>query len=407
MYTFSLPQGQVGVGANSIASILAGTSAFQQQSVGVVGTFGSTIKNFGNVTYIDPNLKNPQAQQYTLTVERQVSRWLFRGGYSGSKATYLQRTQLLNLIAPGLYTIPTTLAQQQQEQAAGVFSAVYNGSNTAFTTPSNRIDPRFNRVSVVGSSANSSYNSLQLYAERRFADWYAFTVAYTWSKSIDDASDALGVLANDTPNQQDPLHNRNNRSVSQFDVPRRIAITHDFVSSFKGIKNGMARYVVNGWEFSGIFQAQTGLPVNLFAGTVAGVTDGLLIGYNATTYPQRPDLVGSLNIPFQPNPGGANPNLITNSGLAQPLIGHLGTLGRNVIRANPLIESDMTVGRIFKLKPERMSLKLQAQVFNVFNNTTFSFGSAVNNLSSPATFGYYSGTDTNTRRIALTGRLSW
>ncbi|MBV8842312.1 MAG: TonB-dependent receptor [Bryobacterales bacterium] len=408
MYTFSLPQGQVGVAPNTLDAIYAGTSPFQQQSSSVVGTFGTTIKNFGNVTYIDPNLKNPQVQQYTLTVERQIFSWLFRVGYSGSKGTYLQRTQLQNIITPGLYTIPQSLAQQQQEQAAGVFTAVYNASNPSSTTPSNRIDPRFNRVSVVNSTANSSYNSLQIYAERRFADWYGMTVAYTWSKSIDDASDALGVLANDTPNQQDPFNNRNNRAVSQFDIPQRIAITHDFLSNFKGISNPVARYVVNGWEFSGIFQAQTGVPVNLFAGTVAGVPDGLLIGFNAATYPQRPNQVGPINIPFQPNPGAgsANPNLIPNSGLAQPLIGHLGTLGRNVLRINPLIDADMTFGRVFKLR-ERLNLRLQAQVYNVFNNTTFSFGSSVNNLSSPSTFGYYSGTDTNTRRIALTGRLNW
>ena len=46
-----------------------------------------------------------------------------------------------------------------------------------------------------------------------------------------------------------------------------------------------------------------------------------------------------------------------------------------------------------------------AQVFNVFNNTTFSLPGV--SLSSPSTFGYYSGTDTNSRRIALTGRLTW
>jgi hypothetical protein len=407
MYTFTLPQGQVGVPPNSLASIFAGTSAFQQQNAAIVGTFGTTIKNFGNVTYIDPNLKNPQVQQYTLTVERQVASWLVRAGYSGSKASHLQQTQLQNIITPGLYTIPTTLAQQQAEQAAGVFSAVYNGSNTSSTTPSNRIDPRFNRVSGVGSWADSNYNSLQIFAERRFRDWYGFSVAYTWSKSIDDSSDALGVLANDTPNQQAPFNNRNNRAVSQFNVPNRIAITHDFLSNFKGISNSVTRYLVNGWEFSGIFQAQSGLPVNLFAGTVAGVPDGLLIGFNASTYPQRPDLIGTLNIPFQPNPGSStNPSLIPNSGLAQPLIGHLGTLGRNVIQANPLIEADMTLGRVFKIR-EYLNLKLQAQFYNVFNNTTFSFGSSVNNLSSPSTFGYYSGTDTNTRRIALTARLNW
>ena len=81
-----------------------------------------------------------------------------------------------------------------------------------------------------------------------------------------------------------------------------------------------------------------------------------------------------MNIHFQPNPGGGanNPNLITNSGLAQPLIGHFGTLGRNVVRLNPLVESDLTLGRIFKLRPEGVHLKLQAQFFKMCLTTRHS-----------------------------------
>jgi hypothetical protein len=129
-----------------------------------------------------------------------------------------------------------------------------------------------------------------------------------------------------------------------------------------------------------------------------------LLGGNGA---QRPNVVGPIFLPFQPNPGGGagNANLVTGSGLAQPLIGQFGTLGRNVFRLNPLIESDMTFGRTFKLKPEQMKFTVQAQVFNVFNNTTFSqLGTS---LSAPSTFGYYSGTDTNSRRLALTARLTW
>jgi hypothetical protein len=29
-------------------------------------------RNFGAVTYIDPNLQNPQTQQYSLTVKREL-----------------------------------------------------------------------------------------------------------------------------------------------------------------------------------------------------------------------------------------------------------------------------------------------------------------------------------------------
>jgi len=214
-YSLNLSQGQVGVGANSVANILAGTSPFQAQGNATVGSFGTTIRNFGAVTYIDPNLHNPQTQQYSLTIEREVLRnWLLRVGYSGSKSTYLQRTQPLNFIAPGQFTPPTTLAEQQAAQAAGTYRTLNSALSGTVSTPSNRIDPRFNGVSVVGSSANSNYNSLQAYLERRFSAWYGFTAAYTYSKSIDDASDALNVLATDVSAQQDPRNNRNNRAVS-------------------------------------------------------------------------------------------------------------------------------------------------------------------------------------------------
>ncbi len=427
MYTFTLPASGF-TGTNNIANILAGTSAFQSNGLSSVGSFGTSITNFGNVSYIDPNLKNPQYQQFSFTIERELfSRWLVRGGYSGSLGHYLQRTRSLNLVRPGLVTPANSYAEEQANAAQ--YASVLAGLNGTSTTRSNRIDPRFNYLSVVESSANSNYNSLQLYAQRRFADWYGFTVAYTFSKSIDDVSDALGVLANDTSNQQNPNDNRNNRAVSQFDVPHRIVVTHDFLSSSKAFDNRGLNFALGGWEFSGIFQAQSGLPANFNTGTVAicsgglpnpatntcpaGTTlvtlnDPLLLGAGLTSGAGvvRPNLVGPLTLHFSPNPGAgaANPNKIPGSGLAQPFVGQFGTLGRNVIRLNPLVQADMTVGRVFKLR-ERVSLKVQAQVFNVFNNTTFSTPGL--SLSSPTTFGYYSGTDTNSRRITLTGRLVW
>ena len=138
-------------------------------------------------------------------------------------------------------------------------------------------------------------------------------------------------------------------------------------------------------------------------GTSVSLTDPTLLGGNGQV---RPNLIGPLNVQLSPTTGGTNPNKIPNSGLAQPLVGQFGTLGRNVLRINPLIQSDMAVGREFSFH-ERMKLKLQMQVFNVFNNTTFSTSGGQFSLAAPATFGYYTGTDTNSRRVALTGRLIW
>ncbi len=98
---------------------------------------------------------------------------------------------------------------------------------------------------------------------------------------------------------------------------------------------------------------------------------------------------------------GFNPVTIS----AQVVSGTSTTVPIALTVATALIESDMVFGRSFQLKPERMKFTIQAQVFNVFNNTTFSQMGV--SLSAPSTFGYYSGTDTNSRRIALTGRLTW
>ncbi len=404
MYLFSLPNTQI-TGANSFANLAAGTSAFQGTGAATIGTFGTSILNFGSATPIDRNLKNPQVQQFSLTIQRELPLGLVgQISYSGTKGNFLQRTRPLNFLAPGQFTPPATLAEQQAQQASGLYSKLNAGLNAPFSAYSNRIDPRFDNLSFVDASANSNYHSMQLNVSRRFHNGYSFNAAFTWSKSIDDVSDALGVLANDSASQQDPFNNRNNRAVSEFNVPRRFVLTHTIAPRIlPTLRNPFLKGVLQGWELSGIFQAQSGFPVNLFSGSAAGLADPTLLGGNDSV---RPNLVGPVSIPFRPNPGlgGKNPNLVTASGLAQPLVGAFGTLGRNVLTLNPLVQADFTFGKEFAIK-ERIKARFQAQVYNAFNNTTFSRPGAT--LSAPSTFGYYTDTDTDSRNMTMTIRLIW
>lgn len=408
MYSLTLAQSGF-TGNNSLARVLAGNSDFQVNGAASVGSFSSTQQNFGAVTYVDPNLRNPQVQQFSLTVERPIkNNWTVRVSYSGSKGNYLQRTQPLNFMQSGLYTPPTTQAQQDAAQAAGTYSTLNSrlSSSTAFPR-TNRIDPRFNAVSAVTSGANSNYHSLQFSVSRRFTNGYMFNTAYTWSKSIDDVSDALSVLSNDNQAQQNPLDNRNNRAVSAFDITQRLVISHHFEPRIR-VSNTFANHLLNGWQFAGIFQAQSGFPYLLRAGTVGGLADGTLLGGAGV---QRPDLIGPFNLNWSPDSGGKNIDKTLGSGLALPLVGHFGTLGRNVARWNPLINSDMTLGRTFVVRRSEnpVKLQIQAQVTNVFNNTTFSAPTAASSLtlSSKAAFGYYQGTELDTRRVLLVGRIIW
>ena len=393
MYLLSVAGANIS-GANSFANIAAGTSAFQATGAGLVGSFGTTIRNFGSISPIDQGLKNPQVQQFSYTVERELPMGFFgRVSYVGTLGRFLTRSRPINVIAPGVVPAGVTAAQAL---------AIYNASNTT-SVPSNRIDPRFTGVTLVESSANSDYNALEVEVSKHLNTNFNFSVAYTRSKSIDDNSDALSVLETDVAGQQDPFDNRNNRAVSAFDVPNRVVLTNVFTPKYgRNIHNGFLRTVLGDWELSGIFSAQTGFPLNLLSGSFMGVADPLLLGGAGD---QRPNLVGPLIVKLQPDPGSTvRPNLETGSGLAAPGFATFGSLGRNVLREDPLIDSDMTLGKTFNLT-ERIHLQYQAQVLNVFNNTTFSRPGLT--LSAPKTFGYYQNTDTNSRNMVMTLRLRW
>lgn len=411
MYNFALPSTGF-TGTNTFANVVAGTSEFQQQGRATVGTFGTTIRNFGAIAPVDQNLKNPQVQQWSLTLERELTPQLVvRGSYVGTKGNFLQRSRPLNTLAPGRFTAPTTPQEEQAMQAAVVFTQINAGLNASLTTPGNRIDPRFNGVTMLEPSANSNYHSAQLQVSRRFDSGYSFQVAYTFSKSIDDGSDSLGVLVNESALQQNPFDNRNNRAVSQFDIPHRLVVQHLYEPQFtSGISNGVLRNIFHGWQFNGVFQIQSGQPATIFSGSRGGVTDPGLLGVGTATVNGvstsliRANVSGPISLTFVPNPGIGNPNLVTGSNLTQPLVGSFGNMGRNMLRLNRLALFDWTFGKTFKLT-ERLSTQFQTHIYNVFNNTTFSRTGQV--LSAPATFGYYTDTDTNTRNMTMVLRFIW
>jgi len=399
MYNFSTTDFTA---TNSLANIVAGNSAFQQTGRATVGNFGTTVRNFGGLAPVDYAMKNPQTQQWSLNVERQLGNgFIGRVGYVGTKSNFLQRSRPINTVRPGLVVPATSLADETARSAD--FRAINAGLNAPPTGTTNRIDPRFTGVTLNESSANSNYHSFQAYVARTFRGGFGFTAAYTWSKSIDDVSDVLNVIATDTPSQQNPFNNRDNRAVSGFDTPHRFVFTHSYDLPKFTNSNKFVKMVIGGWNLSGIFQTQSGNPIGIFGGARLALPDPLLLGGGGAV---RPNLDGPLNLTFAPNPGtvAAAQFKTTGSGLSQPLVGNFGTLGRNVIRVNGLTQYDSTLQKDFALT-ERVKLQAQSQFFNLFNNTQFSRPGV--SLAAPAAFGYYQDTDTNSRNITMVLRLIW
>src|SRR5207302_113175 len=89
-------------------------------------------------------------------------------------------------------------------------------------------------------------------AEKRMTKGLQFQAAYTWSKSIDNASSF--------ENELNPLNYRLSRSLSYFDAPQRFVFSY-YYQLPKWSVHGIAGKFVNGWATSGILSFQTGFPV--------------------------------------------------------------------------------------------------------------------------------------------------
>jgi len=420
IYSGSLNGAANFTGGNSYANIFAGTADLQKSLLGSVGQLNPTFKNFGSISpAIDQNLQNPQVQQWSLGVERELpGDVVVKLGYVATKGTYLSRTRPINLIAAP--PAPATSFADEQARLSQFTSAVAGLSGNTNLSFSNRYDPRYNAVNLVESSANSSYHSLQMEAQKRFGRNYWVHVAYSWSHSIDDISDSLGVLVNDSQAQQNPNDNRNNRGPSQFDLRHILSVSHTWeIPFFRGSSNRLLRGGLGGWSFSGISTWRTGYPVNIFAGpSLGGLTDPvqyLGTGNNV----DRPNVAGPIH-GFNPQPAGsagtpsgtspvngvAVSNYAQSLGFSQPLIGNFGNFGRNVLRLNGQRNFDWNLYKNFHFS-ERVNFQLRSEFYNIFNMHAFlAMGNA--NAGVPITstqFGQYTSVSQNARTIQVGARI--
>src|ERR1035438_6638177 len=88
--------------------------------------------------------------------------------------------------------------------------------------PNPRPVPQFDDINVIESRGNSNYQSLQAGWRRALRAGLAANAAYTWSKSIDDASGFFST-AGDPNYPQDSRHVNLERGLSDFDVRHRFS----------------------------------------------------------------------------------------------------------------------------------------------------------------------------------------
>jgi len=215
---------------------------------------------------------------------------------------------------------------------------------------------------------------LQFSARRSIAP-LNLSASYTYSHSIDDASD--GGFGN-TPSFIDSYNLKSGRGSSDFDVRHNFSFSWVYdLPLFRGA--GLANTLLGGWEYSGIITTQSGTP---FSVIYSGFSDnaGVSNGAGPGTYA---DIVGNPKSSIPATQPGSPPFLYNPAAFANPQGLTFGNSGRNSLRNPRTTNFDMALFKHFKLS-ERASFEFRVESFNIFNHTQWN---GVNNdEGSPGNF---------------------
>jgi hypothetical protein len=382
-----------------------------------------------SVTSIPNKAVWPYIQQWHVDVQHEIAKsTVATVSYVGSKGTHLNRQTDLNQLHPvplsqnpynpgetygandcnspdnfGVPTSGTTPGGAGIPYAGpGVLSPAVNVGIAACGTSADPFRPflGYGDIAHLEFKASSIYHAFQT-SVRRSVGGLQLSFAYTWSHSIDDASDRFdGSFVN----SYDP---HSNRASSNFD--QRHILNFSYIWDLPFFKNpGLTNKVLGGWQFSGLTSFQTGTPFSVIVSTDnAGVANG--IGSAA-----RADVIGDPRAGVVQDPTELGPQIYNPNAYALPRGLTFGDSGRNSLNNTHWTNFDMALFKHFKVT-ESVAFEFRAEAFNVFNHTQWrpiagDSGSAASNLGeSNNTFdtdpsnGFLQVTDAHNPRILQLG----
>ena len=393
-------------GGDSYANLAAGTAASQAASQAAVGTFPSNQMNFGSITPVQQNLKNPRTAEWNVGAEYQLSKdFALKATYIGSSTDFLQVSMPINLIPSQDRPAPATSVADEMNRFSSFANAyVAENGNPSGSFVNDRLDHRLNSVLQVQSTGTSDYESLQIELLKSFSHGLSLQASYTYSRTMDDVSDALGVLVNDSYQAQDPRNLSANWGPAEFDVPQRFVTNAAFAIPWTKRFTGYESKALDGWTIDGVVTAQSGFPATILSGPVLNIADVAILGggverANGDAKAFQPAPAGSPSAAAIPSlcARGVGAGCTNTSGfpLTQPLLGNLGDSGRNQLRLASFVDMDLGVYKDTRVK-ENVTLQFRWETYNLLNHPNFS--GFVNTLTAP-NFGTYTSTANGPRTM--------
>jgi len=364
--------------------------------------------------------------------------------YVGSQGRNLFLRGLSNTLRPGNATIvngqplPADAGVVNRTDAAGrvigvtsvrVFDII-NQASLCAASASNAICKPFAEIDTKTSGGTDSYNALQLAATRRFNTGVTLNAQYTFSKSfgMTSGSNEARTAAQPFGGPARPSGDQNNydadRGYNSFDVRHTMnfSAVYDLpIGKGKRLElGGLGNAIFGGWEVGTIFNARSGLPIDITitrpeVTAVCATTGGCRINTSATATTvvpqgftvQLPSISGTQPLPTgftavvnAPGGGasrqtrrpdlipGVNPylnndrNFLNPAAFAIPLTGTFGNLPRNALKGPSFKQFDLILNKRIKLS-ETKNVEFRTEIFNILNHANFANPASTLNVALP------------------------
>jgi hypothetical protein len=365
-------------------------------------------------TFPGGTLKTPYFLQWSLGLERELgARGSLRADYVGTRSVHEPYQVQLN----GYQTV-----------CDGCFAPF------AYNRP---LDPRFGSVNEFHTGAGSHYGGLQTSATKQFGG-LTLRGNYTYSHCLDEVSNggllpfsSLGIL---TPL---PGNLRKEYGNCDYDVRHNLSAFGIYEIPFHSTQ-ALLRRALGGWQISETAFLHSGLPFSVLSAPYTANNNGIFQGSG----PQYANRVRGVPLYRKTrvsgvtltgsrqwlNPGAfasvVDPSTGACAGGDSPVNCQFGDSGRNNYRGPHFTYSEAYVTKKLQIT-ERVTLRFDTQLFNVFNHPNFAlpsnqagtpgkpatqtgFGAITSTISPPTgLLGVGLGGDSSPRMIAFQGRIEF
>lgn len=345
------------------ATILGGSNASRNQgnAMATLAAINATPSSLALIETIPSHLKNPLTQQWNFDVQRQLpGKVIVTAAYVGTRGERLFVNQDFN---PGIGFDPN-------------FNAI-------------RQNPNFGEILVRSNAGVSWFHAAELEVERHFHTDLTLRGSYTFSKFLDNGSEAFTTTTSKLSSFSQILTCQIcDWGPSTFDRRHRLVVSYIWALPYAK-SNWLERALTDRWQWSGIATVDSGSPDTPFDG-FDNIGNGHPNSRPDLSNPKQPitvngfdgtQLPGLSTTPgtFFPLPFSNCFPVITPVCVAQPASAfHFiipasgpGNAGRNSIYGPGQWFFDTSISRRFPVpmgKLENQAIEFRAEFFNAFNH---------------------------------------